>query len=123
MSERDPGRSEPFVTLLPATEENCRLLTDCFTSQAKFALAALYLRSGKYMPEIAKKRGAYLGLCDARGYRVEDNTTATHIGITAGDDEHMEPLPSPPPPDQSPVGNPPTSPSAVAGGSSSLGDT
>ena len=87
---RIPGRSEPFVTLLPATEENRRVLTDCFGPMAQVALASLYLRSGRYMPALAKARGVYLGLCDAVGMRVEDNRTATHIGITAGDADVME---------------------------------
>jgi hypothetical protein len=94
MAERDPGRTEPFVTLLPATEENCATLTDCFGPLWKMALPALYIRAGKYMPKLAKDRGAYLGLCDERGYRVADNTKATHIGITAGDGEYAEPLPT-----------------------------
>lgn len=87
---RKPGVTEPYVTLLPATEGNCATLLDAFGPMAPAALAALYLRAGKYMPDLAKRRGAYIGLCDEAGLRCPDNTQATHIGITAGDDDEME---------------------------------
>ena len=87
---RKPGVTEPYVTLLPATEGNCRTLTDCFGPMAPAALAALYLRAGKYMPELAKRKGAYIGLCDEAGLCCPDKTKVTHIGITAGDDDEME---------------------------------
>jgi hypothetical protein len=91
---RDPGRSEPFATLVPKTDENLRALTDCYSSDLALpALACLYLRAGKYMPTLAKTRGAFIGLCDEQGFRVA-STVATHIGFTAGDEFDME---SPPP--------------------------
>lgn len=87
---RDPGRSEPFVTLVPATADNKRTFVDCYTSGlVQIATAALYLRAGKYMPNLAKWRGVFIGFCDSNGMRA-DESVATHIGFTAGDSEEME---------------------------------
>lgn len=90
---RRPGYTEPYVTLVPATEANCRTLADCFGPLVRPALTSMYLQSGKYQPDLAKKRGAFIGLCDEAGFRCADNATATHIGFMAGDHEEMEPTP------------------------------
>lgn len=65
------------------------------------------------VPMGEKYRPAYMG---------RDTTEAVRIALRASGRKvwpGLNRLPSPPPPDQSPVGNPPTSPSAVAGGFSS----
>lgn len=92
MADRNPGTSEPYVTLVPLDESTGRLYADCFTSHARAALPALYLRAGKYIPPLAKTRGAYIGRCNAEGYRVDAD--ATHIGFTAGSAGEIEPLPT-----------------------------
>lgn len=44
-------------------------------------LSALYLRSGRYMPADAKKRGCHFGFCDERGrYLPAHFDLATHFG-------------------------------------------
>jgi hypothetical protein len=92
---RIPGETEPYVTRLPRTEKTERMLRDTFVgSLARPSLCALYLNAGKYMPDLAKKRGAFIGLCDATGMKA-GSETATHIGFTAGDLVEMEPLPAP----------------------------
>lgn len=63
----------------------------------RVALAGLYLSTGRYMPEEAKRRGCYFGFCGADGVRVTDvrvsaggggeavvSSPATHVGWTVG---------------------------------------
>lgn len=95
MAEVVPGVSR-FEEVWPRTLERDSFIVKLgLPGQWLFALAALYLTTGRCIPEEAKRRGCYFGLCDADGERVADvrvsrggdgavlvESPATHVGWT-----------------------------------------
>jgi len=70
-----------FDEKLPRSEKHDRFIEDMATRAWKFALAALYLSSGRCIPEEAKRPVAFFGYCDAEGRHVP-KAEATHVGWT-----------------------------------------
>jgi hypothetical protein len=91
--KREPGRTEPYVTILERNPKRWARFEACYSGLSLYAATSLYMEAGRYMPDLAKRKGVFLGPCNAEGFRV-DATQATHIGLTAGDDTEME-LPCP----------------------------
>lgn len=44
-------------------------------------LSGLYMTTGRFMPDEAKRKGAYFGFCDAGG-QIAPMASATHVGWT-----------------------------------------
>ncbi len=81
------GSSMRFDTVLPreqVTDYDIAGLKGSGVASPTVVLAALYLRAGKYIPEAAKKRGAFFGYCDAEGNHLSaSDPAATHFGVLA----------------------------------------
>jgi hypothetical protein len=77
----------PFVERWPRSELRDNLLEDLRLPIWPVALGALYLNTGRYIPQSAKRgrRGCTFGFCDAEGMRVSKES-ATHIGWTLDPD-------------------------------------
>lgn len=73
----------PFVEVHPRTTERDDLLLSLGRSTWPLALAHLYLSTGRYMPEAAKREGCFYGFCDAQGHMMPKKD-ATHVGWTVG---------------------------------------
>lgn len=71
----------PFTEVWPRDGRRDDLLVDLVTPAWKFALAGLYLTTGRCIPDEAKRDGCVFGFCDARGVQ-QPKATATHIGWT-----------------------------------------
>lgn len=73
-----------FENVLPREEVSDDDIVMLRSSTWRIVLAALYLRTGQYLPDDAKKRGAFFGFCDPEGnYLPEGNPGATHFGWSA----------------------------------------
>lgn len=74
-------RLEPFqfAETLPRSAKHDEFISQLATPLWRIALAALYLSSGRLLPDEAKKRGAFFGFCDAQGNRCRRDQ-ATHVG-------------------------------------------
>lgn len=70
-----------FEEVWPRTPERDALLIDLGSSVWRIALAALYLSTGRCIPEDAKKKGAYFGFCNEVGEQ-QPKKEATHLGWT-----------------------------------------
>jgi hypothetical protein len=76
------SEDRPFVEVWPRDDHRDRMLRDLVVpSRWKFALVALYLSTGRHMPDEAKRHGCVFGFCDARGVQ-RPKVSATHIGWT-----------------------------------------
>ena len=73
----------PFAEVHPRTAQRDDLLIALAGSAWRLALAALYLSTGRYMPDAAKREGCSFGFCDADGHLMAE-PNATHIGWTVG---------------------------------------
>ena len=71
--------AKTFVYFVPRTDHTERLLRDLKTPQWPFALAALFLSAGRYVPDGAERNGASFGFCDAHG-QILPAASATHVG-------------------------------------------
>lgn len=71
----------PFSEVHPRSEERDGLLLSLGRSTWPLALASLYLSTGRYMPDAAKRHGCSFGFCDAQG-NLKAKADATHIGWT-----------------------------------------
>lgn len=73
--------ARPFAEVWPRTDRRDQLLVDLVTPAWKFALVALYLTTGRAMPDEAKRDGCVFGYCDGRGVQ-QPKASATHVGWT-----------------------------------------
>lgn len=68
-----------FAEVLPRSDKHDRFLAQLQTPAWRIALAALYLSSGRFLPDEAAQRGVYYGFCNAAGDRCPMEQ-ATHVG-------------------------------------------
>ena len=73
-----------FEVFMPRNSKVDATFDDLATDRWRVALYALYLQSGRYVPDEAKKtRGAWFGYCDETGrQRGKHEPEATHVGWT-----------------------------------------
>lgn len=73
--------ARPFAEVWPRTDRRDQLLVALVTPAWKFALVALYLTTGRVLPDEAKRDGCVFGYCDGRGVQ-QPKASATHVGWT-----------------------------------------
>jgi hypothetical protein len=73
--------ARPFVEVWPRSDRRDHILVELVTPMWKFALANLYLTTGRTLPDEAKRDGCVFGFCDERGVQ-QPKATATHVGWT-----------------------------------------
>lgn len=85
MPEQQPAapgsEAAPFAEVWPRDERRDDLLVQLVTPGWKFALANLYLMTGRAIPTEAKRDGCVFGYCDGLGVQ-QPKSAATHIGWT-----------------------------------------
>lgn len=79
-----------FDERLLRSEKHDRLIEGLATPHWRIALAALYLSTGRCLPDEAKRQGCYFGYCDAEG-NLAPKAEATHVGWMVAPVEHTCP--------------------------------
>ncbi len=70
-----------FTEVWPRSERLEETFLGLATAQWRLALGALYLETGRYIPEEAKRRGCSFGYCNANGeIQPKRDPAATHLG-------------------------------------------
>lgn len=73
-----------FESVLPRDQVDDDDIARLKSSTWRMVVAALYLRTGRYIPDEAKARGVWFGYCDAEGNQLgRADASATHFGWSA----------------------------------------
>lgn len=88
----EPGVTVPYVNVVVKDDRSTEAVHMAMTSNPKLGLVLLYLLTGRFTPDVAKRLGAFIGPCTKDGMKC-DFDKATHYGFTGGDHTEMEAAP------------------------------